>query len=140
MKKIVTLVLLGCNMQLSAQKIPFSSSLNSDSITLSLKMKGLAEHVLVLYRDDNPARYFEKLFRYQIVAQQYRNALLSLDSLKNPLVVLTKATDPAFGLSYETFARAKLAQEAKNISFEDAYTASIDTLYNACLLYTSRCV
>jgi putative CocE/NonD family hydrolase len=131
MRKIILLVLLAGNLNSFAQKIPFAVEDNIDSTALSIRMKALATKVIPLYKESNPDDLFENVFRYQIVAQQYKDAISSLDSIRALIAKSAPKEANAIGFQFETFAATKMQQAQKNIPFNEAYAIVFNTLYNA---------
>ncbi|MEO7209490.1 MAG: hypothetical protein ABIY35_00985, partial [Chitinophagaceae bacterium] len=131
MRKTLLLALLTFSLNLFAQKISFPKDSNTDSAVLSMKMKVLATHVIELYENDNPSEYFDNLFRYQIVAQEYKKAIRSLDSVRSPFLESAPKQAKAIGIQYESYAAARITQLNNKISFKEAYTNRFNELYNA---------
>ncbi|MEO6818642.1 MAG: CocE/NonD family hydrolase [Ginsengibacter sp.] len=131
MRKIILLTLLASSLHSFAQKIPFPKEGNTDSATLSLNMKVLATQVLTFYKKEDPVTYFNKVFAYQMSAEKYKEALSSLDSLRQLLGYPAMKEIKVIGFQFETFADAKIRQEQKNIPFKEAYSISLLSLYNA---------
>lgn len=131
MKKILLFTLLTCSLNSFAQKISFPKDGNTDSAALSMKMKVLATQVIELYKNDNPSEYFDNLFRYQMVAQKYNEAINSLDSVRSPFSESAPTQAKAIGIQYESYAAARITQLNNEISFKEAYTNDFNELYNA---------
>ena len=123
--------MLASSLHSFAQKIPFSKEGNTDSTTLSINMKALATQVLIFYKKEDPVTYFNKVFAYQMSAEKYKEALSSLDSLRQLLGYPATKEIKVIGFQFETFADAKIRQEQKNISFKEAYSISLLSLFNA---------
>jgi putative CocE/NonD family hydrolase len=130
MNKIIFLALLCLNVNSFAQKIPFLHNENTDSTILSIQMKALATQVIPLYKESNPATYFENIFRYQIVARQYNDALSSIDSIRAQRAKSSPKEAKAIGFQFETFAVASKRSIEKAEAFKVAYPLSFTTLYN----------
>ncbi|MEO6914404.1 MAG: CocE/NonD family hydrolase [Chitinophagaceae bacterium] len=130
MRKILLLALLTGNLNTFSQKIPFAKEGNIDSTALGIKMKALATQVIRLYRNENRLGYFDNIFRYQMVAQQFTAAMKNLDSIRQ----FTERSKPkeakAIGFQFESFAAAREIQLQKKISFKEAYLVSFTSLYN----------
>jgi len=90
----------------SAQKFEFPATAVEDASTLSKYIPGLAKRVIAVYRDDDRAKYLDTLFRLQIVAGDYRDALKTLASLRG-LPTSRISPHTAANLLYSVFAEVK---------------------------------
>jgi hypothetical protein len=111
-----------------AQQFDFPEAAVSDPSALSNAMPALAKQVLATYKDEERGVYLDNLFRLQIVAGQYKDALGSLGLLRE----LLRANHPAraawVNFQYEIYARAKAKQNADNQPWEEAYKQSFRDL------------
>lgn len=131
MKKILLLALLTCSLNSFAQKIPYTREGNTDSTVLSKNMKALAMQVLTFYKKEDPITYFNTVFAYQLAAEKYKDALNSLDSLRQLLGYPAIKEKRIIGLQFETFATARMMQLEKKIPFEKTYPIIFDSLFNS---------
>jgi putative CocE/NonD family hydrolase len=103
------------------QELDFPEGAIGDPAALAKAMPGLAKQVLAVYREDDRDRYLDKRFRLEMVAGQYPEALKSLASLGE----LRRPVDPArsawFNVQYEIYARARAAESADKLPFDEAY-------------------
>ena len=98
---------------------------------LSESISELARMVIGDYKDDGDREeYLNNLFRLQIIAKEYSDAMGSIQSLRD----IRKQTDPAGAailyLQYEIFAKAKLRQAAGDIPFETAFAEEFATTFD----------
>lgn len=119
MKKIFILLMAGmiacCHV--SAQKIYFGRSEKE----MHLAMQALAKEVMILYKEADRSRYFTNLMRMQIIAGEYSNAVISIDSAR---MIAQKENMPFNSLLYlqfELFAKSKMKQAETNSSFDNAF-------------------
>lgn len=114
----------------AAQKVYFPERYYADSTVLSQHISLLANDIIHSYRNADKLSYYDNLFRYQIVAEQYEESNRTLDSLRD----LIKSKDPVgskgIALQFQTFATAKLMQSKKQLTFDDAYLNVLSRLYN----------
>ena len=82
-------------------------------------MPGFARQVLTHYRDADHARYLGALFRLQLAAGQYPQAIASIHALRKLRSVA--AGQPPMFLQYEIHARAKHHQVSNRLSYADAW-------------------
>ncbi len=82
-------------------------------------MPAFARDVIAVYRDDDPARYLDTLFRLQLAAGQEAQALRSIDALR-ALRNDPPAQAPVF-LQYEIHARAKALQASRGFAYPQAW-------------------
>jgi len=121
MKRWVLFFAILTGLRVQAQQFFFSRENFKDSVVLARAIPVLAEEVIAQYRNAKKVEYFDALFRYMVVANQYSNAIAALDSLR-------KAIPPASGLSvnvagkqYEDYCLARLGQQGGNLSFEGIF-------------------
>ncbi len=131
MKKISFLFLLASSLNSFAQKIPFPQDGKSDSTVLSIRMQLLAKKLIPLYKNENALEYFDNVFRYQMVAQQYNEVLSSLDSIRKSVSKSAPKEAKAVGFQFETFAVARMRQLQNNSTFKEAYLPVFNERYNA---------
>lgn len=121
MRKLLIFIFAGFCLQTQGQSFYFPKSDYADSSVLNTNIAGLAKKVIAVYNNPDQASFFDNLFRFQIAAAQYQEAINTLESLRN----LSKAADPVgikgVGFQFETFAFAKMQQAEHQVSFTDAY-------------------
>ena len=107
--------------QASAQQLSFNKTAAADEAELSKAMPGLARQIIAGYKEGDREKYLNNLFRLQMLAGNYAEAIHSIKSLRD----VPAANDPVYrnatNLQYEIFANAKLAQAASNLSFVEAF-------------------
>jgi putative CocE/NonD family hydrolase len=120
---LIFLCIIGAT-QAAAQQLSFNKAAATDPVELAQTMPGLAKQVMANYKDEDRERYLNNLFRLQMIAEQYSEAIASIRLLRDIL----KANDPVYAnvtyTQYEIFSQAKLRQAARNISFEEAFRQS----------------
>jgi uncharacterized protein len=91
----------------SAQQIYFPKILSKDSTEIENVMAVLAKQVISHYKESNQRNYLGNLFRLQIIAGEYADAVKSLHLLRN----ISKDIDPLFQellyIQHELFAKSK---------------------------------
>lgn len=107
----------------ATQKFYFPATLFNDSAALYKALPQLAQQVAAAYSNPDRTDYFENLFRYQMLAQDYNAALASLDSER----VLT--SDNAAGIQFESYAYAKKRSPNDPALFNQAYTKRFQELF-----------
>ncbi len=95
----------------------------SDLSALSGAMPDLARQALAVYRDEDRERYLDNLFRLQIVAGRYGDALGTIAALRGALAHSHPPRGAWVNAQYEIYARAR-ADEAEALPFGDAYSRS----------------
>jgi hypothetical protein len=107
----------------SAQTYNFPRAAASDPAFLEKAMPVLATQALAVYKDENREKYLDNLFRLQMVAGKYQEALNTIGSLRELFAASTVIPTRAawVNVNYEIFADAKIKQGAGSISFKDAY-------------------
>lgn len=115
---LLCLTLVSCA---AAQQFELPESVLGDPAALSKAMPPLAKQVLAVYKDDDREKYLDNLFRLQMVAGQYSEAVKSIVALRE----LRRPTNPArsawVNVQFEIYASAKLAQMSKDLPFDQAY-------------------
>src|SRR5262245_31327551 len=122
MQKLLLLALLcfAFGSQGSTQELDLPQAAVKDEAALAGAMPGLAKRVIAIYQEPDRDRYLYALFRLQMVAGQYAEAVTTLRSLTE----LRKTKDPANVLRLlpsEIMAKAKSRQTASGQSFEEAF-------------------
>jgi len=98
----------------SAQQIEFKNTATPADLTLT--MPDLAKQVIAVYKEDDRGKYLDNLFRLQLIAGDYEDALATIMSLRAVL----KSTDPVWAhiayIHYEIYAMAKLRERDHKLS------------------------
>jgi uncharacterized protein len=122
MQKLFCLMLLcaALGTSASAQELDLAQAAVKDEAALARAMPELAKQVIALYKEPDRSRYLNALFRLQIVARQYTEAVATLQSLAE----MRRATDPASALAllpFEMVAKAKAKQAATGVALNEAF-------------------
>jgi putative CocE/NonD family hydrolase len=126
MKHICAVWLLISTMPFAAAQSFDSPAVADDPAALARSMPGLAEAAIAIYRDDDQARYLDNLFRLQIVAGDYAEAVRSLEALRALRSVSESPQQRANDLQYLVYARAMLAED-----FDAGFRAGFRQAYGA---------
>ncbi len=108
----------------AAQTFDFPVAAAGDPAALSQALPGLAREVIAAYREDDRRIYLDNLFRLQMAAGQYADALRSLASLRE---LGARDLSPQAGATrvlYEVFATAKVRQAEDGSPFDMAFQRS----------------
>lgn len=122
MRKVFCLMLLcvALRTSASAQEIGLPQAELRDETALARAMPELAKQAIAIYREPDRDRYLDGMFRLQIVAGRYPEAIATLQSLSE----LRKAQDPASALRllpFEILTRARAARATTGMSLDDAF-------------------
>ncbi len=97
--------------------------------TLEQDMPVLARATMAAYRDDDRPRYLGTLFRLQLAAGQYTEAVESIQSLR--ALRNDDASQPPLYLQYEIYARAKTLQATRGLPFAQAWSTAFADRFGA---------
>lgn len=126
-RSLLAAVLLFCVVPLAAaQQLRFTGSTN-DAV-LARTMPVLARQAIAVYREDDRERFLGNLFRLQLVAGQYREAVATIRSLRE-LRAATGANAASLYVQYESYAEAKARQRADGGSFAKAFEQAFRTIH-----------
>lgn len=111
--------------QMNAQKLNIN-----DSLTTAKQIPLLAANILSKYKDTGDRKtYLNNIFRLQILAGRYADAIGSIKSLRD----ISGADDPKFAhllyVQHELFAQAKLKQTGSKSVFKTIYAVLFNTLF-----------
>jgi putative CocE/NonD family hydrolase len=81
-------------------------------------MARLAERAIEVYKEDGRDPYLNVLFRLQLVAGRYADAVASIHELRD------LRQDPALYVQYEIYADAKRREATDGVAFEEAFARS----------------
>lgn len=87
--------------------------------TIDREMPGLARDAMAIYRDEDRQRYLATLFRLQLAAGQYDQAVESIDVLR--ALRNDAPSQPPLYLQYEIHARARAVQAKRGVPFAQAW-------------------
>jgi hypothetical protein len=129
-KGIVLMIIgiIGAN-QAAPQQLEFPKAAATDQIVLAKVMPGLATQVLATYKEEDRGRYLDNLFRLQMIAGRYADALASIGALRGILGAGNSANAQVMYLQYEIFSKAKILQGRRGIPFNEAFKLSFRAAY-----------
>lgn len=106
-----------------AQSIALPHTEAQDPLELAREMPELAAQLSSFYREDDSIASFDNRFRLELVAGQYQQALDSITAMRRMIREQPVAPDRSgwIDLPYEIYARAKLEQRSRGVSFAEAY-------------------
>lgn len=104
----------------AAQDLNFPEEAVGDSAALSKAMPDLAKQVLAIYKESNRDKYLDNLFRLQLVAGNYQDALNTAADLREAMRSEHAARAGWVNVQYEIYARAKMREAAGKMPFDDA--------------------
>ncbi len=107
-----------------AQELSLPETAVRSVTALSLSLPDLARQALAVYRDDDRERYLDNMFRLQILAGRYRDALTTIATLRSVLRDSRPPRGAWVNVQYEIYAVAKAREAAERIPFDDAYAQS----------------
>lgn len=107
-----------------AQEFSFPEAAVTHPAALSKAMPELAKQVMTVYKEGDRVKFLDNLFRLQMVAGQYSDALNAIAALRELLRTSQPARGPWVNVQYEIYARAKLRADAEKLAFSDAYSQS----------------
>lgn len=114
---------------ITAQQFSFPETAITDRAALSKAMPDLATQILAVYKKGDPEKYLDNLFRLQMVAGQYPDALNSIASLRGLLAARHETRAAWMNVQYEIYARALMKQNAEKLPFNQAYAASFSEAF-----------
>jgi putative CocE/NonD family hydrolase len=84
-------------------------------------MPSVARAAIASFKDDNPQRHLNTLFRLQLVAQDYAGAKASIAQLRQQMLASDAGAAQAY-VQYEMFATAKQLEQSEKIAFDAAFS------------------
>jgi putative CocE/NonD family hydrolase len=106
------------------QQLSLPRNAAQDESALDRAMPAVAKQAIADYKEEDREKYLDNLFRLQMIAEQYSEAISTIKSLRE----VQRATNPIYAgvayIQYEIFANAKLRQANASISFADAFQRS----------------
>ncbi|WP_284461790.1 CocE/NonD family hydrolase [Chryseobacterium sp.] len=133
MKFKILLALIFVNL-LQAQKFYFPKTAVTDSVIMEKQIPNLALQVIshlqsAKYKPENTVDLMDNLFRLQMVAQDYKNSLVSLSENRNLFA------DNNMGgyryIGFEMYSLSKIAQKESNTSFSNALQKVFNQKYES---------
>ena len=133
MKFKILLALIFVNL-MQAQKFYFPKTAVTDSLILEKQMPGLAVQVIsnlqtVKHKPENNIDFLDNLFRLQIVAKDYKKAIMTLSEYRNEFADHNMGGYKSMG--YELYSLAKLAQTETKASFPNALQSVFNKKYES---------
>jgi uncharacterized protein len=116
--------------QVAAQQFYFPKISSKDSSQLAEWMPALAVDVIKQYKDDDREEFLNNLFRLQVLAGEFKNAIETINELRN---INKKNNLPRADLFYrqqELYAKAKQQQQASHDDFAKAFRQAFITYYS----------
>ena len=104
-----------------AQDFSFPAGTAADTAAVEKVMAALAEQVIAAYKEENQATYFDNLFRLQIVAGRYTDAVQTLGTLHDLNANSPSPQTAAYNLQDQIFTRATLIEGGEGVPFDQAF-------------------
>src|SRR5215216_2489281 len=113
-----------------SQTLYFPAGEHSDSAALIKSMPALAKKVIAAYKNPDSQAYFDNLFRFQILAQEYQQSVSSLDSLIRIFGGDKNDKEKATGIQFRAYALTMMKQPSPQ-SFNEEFQKVLAQLYTA---------
>jgi uncharacterized protein len=104
-----------------AQDFSFPAGTAGDTTAIEGTMGALAEQVITEYKEESRATHLDNLFRLQIVAGRYADALQTLATLRDLSVSPQSPQTAAYNVQEQIFTRAKLIEGGEGVPFDQAF-------------------
>ncbi|MCI0351129.1 MAG: CocE/NonD family hydrolase [Acidobacteriales bacterium] len=104
-----------------AQDFSFPAGTAGDAAAVENAMPALAEQVMATYKEESRATHLDNLFRLQIVAGRYADALQTLATLHDLRVNPQSPQTAAYNVQDQIFARAKVIEGSEGVAFDRAF-------------------
>jgi putative CocE/NonD family hydrolase len=104
-----------------AQDFSFPAGAAGDAAAVEKALPALADQVIAAYKEESRAAYLDNLFRSQIVAGRYADALQTLATLHELTVNPKSPQTAAYNVQDQIFARAKLIEGSEGVPFDQAF-------------------
>jgi putative CocE/NonD family hydrolase len=122
MQKLFCLMILcaALGTSASAQELDLPQDAVKDEAALARAMPELAKRAIAIYQEPDRSRYLNALFRMQIVAGQYAEAVATIRSLTD----LRRKTNPAAvaaALPFEILTKARVKQAEMGMTLDEAF-------------------
>ena len=116
--------------QAAAQLFEFNKAAVLDSAELAKAMPRFAKEVIAAYKDEDRKKYLDNVFRLQMIAGNYGQAIVAISSLRELLSAGNSANASVMYTQYEIFSTARILQASGNSSFEEAFRQSFRAAYS----------
>lgn len=113
----------------NAQTFPLAKKTATDPAALSLAMPDFAGKVLAIYREDDQDKMLVNQMRLQMVAGNYRDALKSIQAVRELRASKGDAQTATAYIVQEIFSEAMLKQAANGVSFDTAFKQEFHDTY-----------
>jgi uncharacterized protein len=120
----LALICLAVGSGAAAQELSFPEAAVGDAAALSKAMPELAQQVMAVYKEGDRDKYLDNLFRLQMVAGNYADALSTIASLRESLRVKHEGRAEWINVQYEIYARAMARKDGEKAPFNDAFQQS----------------
>lgn len=132
MKKTIFLICLStfASIYVFGQQFYFANRMYSDSVALAKALPGLAKQLIENYRKPDKENYYDNLFRFQIVAEQYDDALKSIHQVRATSTLKDSLRAMGIAFQYETYTITKGTQIKMPNLFEIIYPEIFTKLYH----------
>jgi putative CocE/NonD family hydrolase len=107
-----------------AQEFDFPEAAAADPALQSRAVSDLARQAVAIYKDQDRGKYLDNLFRLQIMAGSYEDAVHTISSLREVLRAANSPRGAWVNVQYEIYAHALARQESDHLPFEEAYKQS----------------
>jgi len=104
-----------------AQDFSFAAGAAGDAAAVEKALPTLAEQLIAAYKEESRATYVDNLFRLQIVAGSYADALQTLATLHELSVNPQSPATAAYNVQDQIFARAKIIERSESVPFDQAF-------------------
>ncbi|MGH9837912.1 MAG: CocE/NonD family hydrolase [Blastocatellia bacterium] len=126
---VVLTLALGIGAHASAQELDLPQEAVKDEAAFAKVAPELARQVMARYAEPDRDRHLNLLFRIQIVAEQYPEAVVTLQSLME----LRQAVDPTSVprlLPFVVEAKARVKQTTEGLPFDDAFRQEFRAMFS----------
>jgi putative CocE/NonD family hydrolase len=104
-----------------AQDFSFPAGTAGDAAAVEKAMPALADQVIAAYKEESRVTYLNNLFRMQIVAGRYSDALQTLATLHDLSAISQSPQTAAYNVQDQIFARAKVIEGGEGVAFDQAF-------------------
>jgi putative CocE/NonD family hydrolase len=114
-----------------AQDFSFPAGTAGDTAAVEKAMGALAEQVIVAHEEENQATNFDNLFRLQIIAGRYTDAMRTLGRLHDLNANSPSPQTAAYNVQDQIFTRATLIERAQGVPFDQAFQRAFREKFSA---------
>ena len=104
-----------------AQEFSFRAGATGDAAAVEKALPALAAQIIAAYKDEHRPTYLDNLFRSQIVAGRFADALQTLTTLHELSVKQQSPQTAAYNVQDQIFARAKVIESSEVVPFDQAF-------------------